>query len=215
MLVNLKISNWENFMDFCELLNLRQSTRKFQSAPVKKEDIEKILAAADRAPVGSNRYEDIHLTVMEDQQKLLYLCEAAWKRFSSKAKIREIAGDTASEAELKKPNLFYDAPVVIFISHRKQTAQPDIEWANAAVIATIMHLEATNVGLGSVFMWGALESMRLFPELDHTSALELPEGFAPLLALAVGHPVAPLQASKKKHAPIGVNYVGAESRGKG
>lgn len=201
-------------MDFYELLNLRQSTRKFQSAPVKKEDIKKILAAANGAPVGSSRYEDIHLTVVEDQQKLLYLCEAAWKRFSSRAEVREIAGDTASGIEQKKPNLFYDAPVVIFISHRYQTAQPGIEWANAAVIAAIMHLEATNLGLGSVFMWGALESMRLFPELDHTSVLGLPEEFAPLLALAVGHPIAPLQANKKKHPPISVNYVGVESSGK-
>ena len=201
-------------MDFCELLNLRQSTRKLQSMPVKKEDIERILAAANRAPIGSNRYEDIHLTVMADQQKLLYLCEAAWKRFSSKAKVKEIAGDTSSGLEQKKLNLFYDAPVVIFISHRKQTAQPGIEWANAAVLAAIMHLEAANPGLGSVFMWGALESMRLFPGLDHTSVQELPEGFAPLLALAVGQTLAPLEANKKKHPPIGVNYVGAESSGK-
>lgn len=197
-------------MDFCELLNLRQSTRKFQPRRPSRDDIEKIIAAANRAPIGSNRYDDLHLTVMEDQQKLLYLCEAAWKRFSSRAKIREIAGDTASVDAPKNFNLFYDAPMVVFISHRRQTSQPGIEWANVAVVATIMHLEATNLGLGSVFMWGALESMRLFPELDHTAVLELPDGFAPLLALAVGYPHAPLEANQKKHEPMGVNFVGAE-----
>lgn len=197
-------------MDFCELLNIRQSTRKFQPRSLAKKDIETILAAGNHAPIGSNRYEDIHLTVLEDQKKLLYLCEAAWKRFSSKAKLREIAGDTASGDTPKKINLFYDAPAVFFISHRRQNTQPGIEWANTAVVATMMHLEATNLGLGSVFMWGALESMRLFPELDHTSVLELPEGFAPLLALAVGYPLAPLAPGKKKHPPIGVNFVGEE-----
>lgn len=195
-------------MDFCELLNLRQSTRKFQHRNLAKTDIEAILAAANRAPIGSNRYEDIHLTVVEDQKKLLYLCEAAWKRFSSRAKLKEIAGDTASGDATKKINLFYDAPAVIFISHRRQTAQPGIEWANVAVVATIMHLEATNLGLGSVFMWGALESMRLLPELDHTSVLELPDGFAPLLAVAIGYPLAPLEPGKKKHPPFGMNFVG-------
>lgn len=197
-------------MNFHQLLNLRQSTRKFKREPPGKGDIEKIIEAANHAPIGSNRYEDLHLTIVEDQQKLLYLCEAAWKRFSSNAKIREIAGDTTSENAPKKFNLFYDAPVVIFISHRRQTAQPGIEWANAAVIATIMHLEATSLGLGSVFMWGALESMRLFPQLDHTAILELPEGFIPLLGLALGYPVLPISPNKKEHLPIGVNYVTTE-----
>ncbi len=194
-------------MDFSQLLGLRQSTRKFRPDLPPRQDIEKIIAAANKAPIGSNRYEDIRLTVMEDQKKLLYLCEAAWKRFSSRAKIREIAGDTAADPAPVKINLFYDAPAVIFVSHRRQTAQPGIEWANVAVVTTIMHLEATNLGLGSVFMWGALESMRLFPELDHTSVLELPDGFVPLLALAVGYPLKPLEPNKKQHPPFAVNFV--------
>ncbi len=33
----------------------------------------------------------------------------------------------------------------------------------------------------------ALEAMRLFPEQDHTDALELPDGFEALIALAVGY----------------------------
>lgn len=194
-------------MDFSQLLSLRQSTRKFRQEPLPRQELQKIIDAANRAPIGSNRYEDIHLTVMEDQRKLLQLCEAAWKRFSSRAKIRDIAGDTASDDAPAKINLFYDAPAVIFVSHRRQTAQPGIEWANVAVVATIMHLEATNLGLGSVFMWGALESMRLFPELDYTSVLELPDDFVPLLGLAIGYPSKPLEANKKHHPPFAVNFV--------
>lgn len=194
-------------MDFCQLLSLRQSTRKFKPEPPRGEDIKKIISATNHAPIGSGRYDDLRLTVVEDQQKLLFLCEAAWKRFSSKAKLKEAAGDAAPKEWSKKINLFYNAPVVIFISHRKQTAQPGIEWANTAVIATIMHLEAASLGLGSVFMWGALESMRLFPELDHTSILELPKGFVPLLGLAIGYPASPLEPNVKKHDPIEVNYV--------
>lgn len=200
-------------MEFCQVLSMRQSTRKFQTRPLPRQMLEKIIEAANLAPMGSNRYEDVRLTIVEDQEKLLYLCEAAWKRFSSRAKIREIAGDIASDATPRKFNLFYDAPAVIFVSHRKQTAQPGIEWANGAVVATIMHLEATNLGLGSVFMWGALESMRLYPELDHTSILELPEDFAPLIALAIGYPVTPLEPGRKQHPPICVNYIDSNISG--
>lgn len=93
------------------------------------------------------------------------------------------------------------------MSHRRQDLQPGIEWANVTSVTSVMHLEATNLGLGSVFMWGALESMRLFPELDHTALLELPGGFAPLIGLAVGYPAKPLEAGKKRHGPIAVNFI--------
>lgn len=93
-------------MEFEQLLLWRQSTRKFEDRQIPDEDVEKLLAAANRAPVGSSLYKDIHITVVRNKEKLLYLCEAAWKRFSSKEKVREIAGDTADGPYQKRPNLF-------------------------------------------------------------------------------------------------------------
>lgn len=195
-------------MEFNALLKMRQSTRKYSDKQLSEDQINSIINAANRSPVGSNLYNDIHITVVTDQKKLLYLCEAAWKRFSSKEKVKEVAGDTVKDGEAqKKPNLFYGAPAVFFVSHRKQDLQPGIEWANVTAVTTLMHLEATNIGLGSVFMWGALESMRMFPELDHTDILELPDDFVPLIALAVGYPVKDLEENTKRHAPIEVNYI--------
>ena len=60
------------------------------------------------------------------------MCEAAWERFSKKQKLEEIVGniiDRTKEIPVRN-NMFYDAPTVIFVSHRKQSLQPDIEWAN-------------------------------------------------------------------------------------
>ena len=196
-------------MEFDQVLSIRQSTRKYLEKQIESEQIAAIIAAANRSPVGSNLYKDIHITVVQDQNKLLYLCEAAWKRFSSKDKVKEIAGDTVTEerASDKTPNLFYGAPTVFFISHRKQDLQDGIEWANVTTVTNQMHLAATNLGLGSVYMWGALESMRLFPELDHTDVLELPDGFEPLIALAVGYPEKGLGNNPKQHTPISVNFI--------
>ena len=196
-------------MEFNQVLSIRQSTRRYLERQIESEQIAAIIAAANHSPVGSNLYKDIHITVVQDQNKLLYLCEAAWKRFSSKDKVKEIAGDTVTEerANDMTPNLFYGAPTVFFISHRKQNLQEGIEWANVTTVTNQMHLAATNLGLGSVYMWGALESMRLFPELDHTDVLELPDGFEPLIALAVGYPEKGLENNPKQHTPISVNFV--------
>ena len=194
-------------MEFETVLRNRRSVRAFQSTPLTAAQIDALLEAARLAPVGSALYRDLHITVVRDQQKLLRLCEAAWKRFSSREVVKEIAGeaDTDLDAATNRPNLFYGAPAVFFLSHRRQTLQPGIEWANVSAVAQQMHLAATALGLGSCFMWGALESMRLFPELDHTALLELPEDFQPLLGLAVGYPADEPKARPRRE--IGVNYV--------
>ena len=97
-------------MEFEKLLRMRQSTRKYQKKQIPQEDLEKIIDAANRAPVGSNLYQDVHLTVVQDQNVLLKLCEAAWERFSTKQKIEEIAGDTLDKSDdhpaERHPNLF-------------------------------------------------------------------------------------------------------------
>lgn len=196
-------------MEFEEVLRSRQSTRKYLPKQISDEQLQTLLETANRAPVGSKLYKDIHLTVVQNQEILLKLCEAAWERFSSRQKVEEIAGETLDKTQTKeiRINLFYDAPTVIFVSHRRQTLQPGIEWANATSVVNEMHLAATDMGLGSVYMWGALESMRMIPELDHTELLELPEGFEPLIALAVGYPAEKLKEQPVSHEMITTNYI--------
>ena len=198
-------------MEFEKLLRMRQSTRKYQDIQISEEQLQKIIDAGNRAPIGSNLYKDVHLTIVQDQKVLLKLCEAAWKRFSTKQKAEEIAGDTLDKSDNspseKRPNLFYGAPTVIFVSHRKQDLQPGIEWANVTSVVDQMHLAATDLGLGSVYMWSALESMRMIPELDHAELLQLPEDFEPLIALAVGYPAKELEELELRHQPFECNWI--------
>ena len=196
------------YMNYLELLEHRQSTRKFTSDQVLQEDLEKILLAANGAPVGSNLYRDIHLTVVRDRAILDKLSEAARYRMKDRATMQKITSSIPGQEEPRR-NLdpFYGSSSVIFISHRKQDLQPGIEYSNVASIALSMHLEATELGLGSVFMWGALEAMRVYPEYDNTALLELPEGFEPLLGVAVGYREKPLETRNLRLDKIGVNYL--------
>jgi nitroreductase len=197
----------EIFMDYFELLRYRKSTRKFTKEPISQDDLTKILTAANSAPVGSNMYKDIHLTVVQNRDVLDKLAEAAVKRWTDKAKMKEIVGNTPNvELGQKAIDPFYGAPIVIFVSHRKQDLQPGIEFSNVACITCSMHLAATELGLGSVFMWGSLEAMREIPELDNTAFLNLPDGFEPLIGIAVGHPEQEISARDLTTDKISINY---------
>lgn len=185
-------------MDFFEIMKCRTSSRKFTEEALTEEEIRKILEAGALAPVGSNRYKDLHFTVVRDKEVLKKLAEASLIRRSNAKEMAKIINNVSNAAEiLEQSNAydpFYHAPAVIFISHRKQDLEPHIEWCNAASVTLAMHLAALDLGLGSCFMWFALDSMRRIPELDHTGLLRLPPEFEPLLGLAVGHIAAPLPA---------------------
>jgi nitroreductase len=176
-------------VDYLELLKHRASIRAFLEDQITEQELSAILLAANGAPVGSNLYRDVHVTVVQNRDILDKLSEAAAKRAENKKRMREIVGDTVLDDNTKSVRSpFYGAPTVIFVSHKNQAVQPGIEYANVACVVFSMHLAAAELGLGSVFMWHALESMRELPELDNSYLLNLPEGFSPLLGLAVGYP---------------------------
>ena len=124
-------------MDFFKLLTYRKSTRQFTDAQISADDLQQILFAANAAPVGSNKYKDVHLTIVRNRGVLDKLSEAALKRFEDKETMRKIVGDIPGpETRRTVTDPFYAAPLVIFISHRKQDLQPGIEYSNAACIAS-------------------------------------------------------------------------------
>lgn len=198
-------------MDYFELMKRRTSSRKFTEEQITEEELAKILDAGMRAPVGSNRYKDLHFTVVEDRDVLQKLAEAAVIRRSNTEEMAKIINNVSNADEiLEQANSydpFYQAPAVIFVSHRKQDLEPHIEWCNVASVTLAMHLATVEMGLGSCFMWFALDSMRRMPKLDHTDLLNLPENFEPLLGLAVGHIEEELKERPIKEDRIGVTRI--------
>ena len=144
--------------DFLDLMVLRQSCRRFTDQAVSESDLKTILKAAQLAPIGSSRYDDIHLTVVQNRAILHELTQALQERLKDRKTIEAIIGSvkasTAPRVQGQDP--FYGAGTVIFVSHREQTLQPGIEFSNVATVVLAMQLEATSLGLGSVFMWKIL-----------------------------------------------------------
>jgi nitroreductase len=198
-------------MDYLELLRHRVSTRKFLEDQITEKELSVILLAANGAPIGSNMHRDIHLTVVQNREILDQLSQAGAKRWENKKRMKEIAGDIVRDDAAEKPvrasDPFYGAPTVIFVSHRNQNIQPGIEYSNVACVVFSMHLAATELGLGSVFMWHALESMRELPDLDNSCLLNLPEGFSPLLGIAIGYPAKAPAKRELQAEKIKTNYI--------
>ncbi|MGI6032193.1 MAG: nitroreductase family protein [Coriobacteriales bacterium] len=155
-------------METFDALFSRQSIREFTGEQVDESDLEKILLAANAAPVGMKKYEDVHLAVIQAPDLL--------KRI-----------DAAGAAFFGNPDMhpLYGAPTLIVVSSKE--AGPglpeNVACSNAAIIVENMALAAVDLGVGACHIWGAIEALA---HADFVSELGLPQGFVPKCALALG-----------------------------
>lgn len=174
-------------MEFFDTIKRRKSIRSFTDEPVSRKELEQILMAANAAPVGSANYGNLRISVVENQEIMDKLSMAVWKMVQDRSKMKEIAGKN-SLPPVKTFNPFYGAPMVLVVSHKMHDVQPGIEHTNVGCVCENMQLAATASGLGSCYLWGVFEAMRVYPELDTSSVLELSEDCMPIMGLAIGHP---------------------------
>ena len=158
-------------MELDQVLAIRKSVRTYTDEPVSPADVEALLQAAKAASVGKHNDAGYALTVVKDPALLLQI-------------------DKEAEEKLGKPHMFFGAPLLILICETKE-AFGHLKEFDAGIIAEHIHLKATELGLGSVVLFGFIH--HLGHEADYVKALDLPEGTYPLLGVAVGHsPVAAL-----------------------
>ena len=157
-------------MELSQAVFSRRACRSYTAEPVTDEQLAAVLAAANAAPVGMGAYHTVHLTVIRSKEFIAGLSEAT-REFMKRD------GDPV-----------YGAPVLVLVS-AKPGMPPTIEFQNTGTIMENMMLTATDLGLGSVYLMGAVAALKTKPEL--MEKLALPEGFVPIAAAALGHPVEP------------------------
>lgn len=160
-------------MNTFEVIATRRSTRKYLPAQVEKEKINLLLKAAYAAPIGHNAYKDLHITVIQNQELLEKTALFCGKAFGN-----------------EKYNPFYNAPTLIIVSAKPKEDEQLVYIADVGCVMENMQLAATEMGLGCVYLWAMLNRIPQYPEL--IQALNLPEGFKAISALAVGYPEVPL-----------------------
>ncbi len=175
-------------METLKAIAMRRSTRAFKPEQISEQELDAVLKAGCAAPVGMGAYETVHLTVLQNRELMEEIAKAAAKAFG-------------------RPGMdpFYGAPTVVIVSSTKNRMVPNIEYANAACIIENMLLAATDLGLGSVYLWGFIRALNDSPDL--LKKLDLPEGFTPVSAVALGYPVEPFTEVKRLEKTISINIV--------
>lgn len=154
-------------MDTLNTIFSRKPIRNYTGEAVSPEQEALILKAANAAPVGMGQYDTVHLTIIKNKELLSEI-------------------DSTAAALMKRPDShpLYGAPELIVVSVKFNPSTEGAGHANAAMIDHNMALAATELGVGCVYIYGAVAAIRMKPDL--LAKLHLPEGFTPSAGLAIG-----------------------------
>lgn len=174
-------------MDAIESIMKRTSIRAYRSEQITDEVLQMILQAGMAAPVGSNAYDTLHMTVVQNHDLFPVIDKAA--------------SDMIFNMLGKRMDKAFGAPTMVFVSS-KPTMMPGTEYANAACVLENMAIAATSLGVASIIWGGAAAAVAQSEPLR--KELEIPDGYRPLLCISLGY--AQEEESAKKHE-IGINTV--------
>ena len=167
-------------MEWNELMLTRKSCREYTEEQLTESQLKAILQAGCAAPVARGKFEQLQLTVVQDKALLELI-------------------DTAAKASYGDENFSCTrgAPTVILVSVAEDQGQiaPNMI-ASAGCVVQNMHLAATDLGLGSVYL-GSIQAVN--NSFDVLYKLQLKDGFWPVAALAVGNAKEP---AAKRDVPM-------------
>ena len=166
-------------MDFSELVQKRQSDRKYAPEPVAREHILKCLEAARLAPSACNS-QPWKFIVVDDKAKLAELSEAAiglgMNKFTAQVPVMIAVVQERMNLEAKAGALLKDK---------------DYSLMDLGMAVEHFCLQAAELGLGTCIMgW--------FDEKRVRKVLEVPRGLRVQLLLTLGHPAAPTRSKVRK-----------------
>lgn len=176
-------------MDTFEALQSRRSIRRYTNDVITEENLERILTAAQAAPVAMGQYSDLHLTVVTDAELLERIDRAT----------AAMLGD-----EERVP--LYGAPMLIVVSVRQpEPGRENAVCSSAACVVENMALEAVELNVGACHIWGAIRAVVASEEL--TRALALPAGFVPSCGIILGQTEEEYETRQIPSDRIAVNYI--------
>ena len=175
-------------MEWNKLMCTRKSCRAYVDEQITTAQMKALLQAGCAAPVARGKFEQLQITVVQDKE-LLDLIDAVAKQSYGDENFSCTRG----------------APTVIVVSVQEVEGQiaPNMI-ASAACVVQNMHLAATDLGLGSVYL-GSIQSVT--GSLEVLYKMKLQDGFWPVAALAVGIATEPAEERAVPMTKIFTNIV--------
>ncbi len=146
----------------------RKSIRTYTGENITEAELDQILKAAYASPVGRALFDTLNITVISNRDYL-----NKWEDYCE------------SQTEHRP---FYGAPTVILVSSlipSTDLKSVNVNFSNAAILVQNMAIAATELGIGSCHIWGAVRLLNDNEEL--LKELDLPEGMVPCCAIILGH----------------------------
>ncbi|MCD8150260.1 MAG: nitroreductase family protein [Clostridiales bacterium] len=154
-------------METLKTIKTRKSVRSYTGV-LTDDELQTVLLAGQAAPIGMGKYETMHMTVIKNKSLLDELDKNAGNFF----------GDPSRHP-------LYGAPCLVLISTPiPDPAAGNVAYSNAAIMAETMALAATDLGIGSCLIWGAVAALNTNPDL--VAKLSLPEGHTVCCGIVLG-----------------------------
>ena len=144
-------------MEFNEVIKKREATRMFSSKEIEKEKLDKVLEAGRIAPTAKN-IQPIKIYVVSSKSGIEKLDKASHGRYGAPT-VLVVCGNI-DEAFMKGTHSTYEI--------------------DASITATHMMLEATNQGLGSIWI-------EMFDEEALRKELNIPTNLIPVCLIPIGY----------------------------
>ena len=125
-------------MSFEEVIEKRRSIRKYLDKDVSEEDIKKVIEAGILAPSAHNR-QPWKVKVLKNELK-----EEVYQAMMLKKDLNSTIEMTA--------NIIKEAPVLLSVFYNKEEATRDNDILSIGAFLENMHLKATSIGLGSLWI---------------------------------------------------------------
>lgn len=155
-------------MDTLEAIKHRYSCRAFKPEQISKEQTEMLIKAAKAAPAAMGDYSGISLTVIQSEE------------------IRKLINkETAFSMPMMGEHPTYEAPTLMLINTKENKEFPMIPYCNASCMAENIMIEATALGLASVYIMAVPSVLQQKKEL--MKRLEIEDEFIPAVMVAVGY----------------------------
>lgn len=162
-------------MNTMDAIMSRRSCRQYRPEQITKEELEQVLKAAYAAPNADAAYEDTQLTVVQSPEALMDITEI----------YRKATGNTEA-------NPLYSAPTFIIISTPVPEGDP-VGYSNAGCIVENMALAAEECGLGSVYIYGLFDDLRLKENEVLNEYLGLTDGKKAISGIVLGYSEKPAE----------------------